>query len=259
MTRVQFSKQSQNNQTIYYPYQLKESDSRLDIVAHKYYKESDYAWLVAMTNNVIDPYYDVGLTNEEFDDYIIGKYGSTNEAMESIAFWRNDWIADDSTIDISTFNGLLDGQKKYYNPVLSFEGLVIGYERKQDDWTVETNKIMNLAITANTALQTKARVQINNDTATAVVVFCNTSIMTIKDVQGVVANSGTITTNTSTISYSKILNTSFGIDPTEQTYWSPVSNYDYELELNTDKRNIKLLDNRLAQDTVKQMIKLLNR
>lgn len=256
LTRVQFSKQTKANKTIFYPYQMREADTRLDVVSDKYYKDPDYSWLIAMTNDVLDPYYETGLTSDSLQEFVVGKYGSIQEALEQIAFWRNDWLSDDSTIAPATFDNLTAGQKKYYTVVLDFNNAVIGYERKKEDWIVSTNKIIQLDITANTALGVDDRVKINGST-TATVTFCNTSVMSLKHIQGVVANTGTVATNTSTISYQSIIDTVFCIDPTEELYWTPVNQYEYEQEINTDRRNIKLLDNRLAQDTVKEMIRLL--
>ena len=35
---------------------LKEEENRLDIIANKYYGNADFAWIIAMGNNLIDPF-----------------------------------------------------------------------------------------------------------------------------------------------------------------------------------------------------------
>lgn len=257
LTRVQFAKETKANSTIFYPYQLKESDSRLDVISDKYYKNPDYAWLVAMTNEVIDPYYDTGLTSESLDNFIAAKYGSTSEAREQIVYWRNDWASDDSIISVDTFNALTLGEKKYFNATLNFDGQVIGYQRKQEDWIVDTNQLITLNITTSTPFAVNSRVT-TNTLSTGTVAYCNNSVMTLKHIQGNFGTPNIVSTNTSTINVSSVVNTSFAIEPQEEQYWAPVSAYDYEAELNQSRRNITLLDNRLTNDVIKEMTDLLS-
>ena len=62
-----------NNHNTYYNYYWQDSD-RLDIVAHKYYEDTRYAWLVMMSGQIFDWIYDLPLNAAEFDEYLERKY-----------------------------------------------------------------------------------------------------------------------------------------------------------------------------------------
>lgn len=64
-----------NNSLLFYTYTVKDGE-RPDIIAEKYYGDSNYFWLVMMSNNMLDPLYDWVLTEYEFGKYIENKYGS---------------------------------------------------------------------------------------------------------------------------------------------------------------------------------------
>jgi hypothetical protein len=256
LTRVQFTKESFDNRTIFYPYTLKQEDRRLDIVSDKYYDNSDYAWLIMMTNNIIDPYYGPGVTLDELDELVKAKYGSIGEAQATILYWRNDWIADDSTITTAAYDNLQSGLKKYWTHVLNYDGLVIGYERKKEDWLTSTNKLVECTVTANTAFDQDARVRIGS--TIAVVAFSNTTVITLKHVQGVIANNTSIVSNTVTQTITAITQINYSIPAVEETYWTPIDAYTDLQETNQKARDIKLLDNRLKYDVEKEIERLID-
>lgn len=74
----------------FYPYTVKEGE-RITEVAYNYYGSIDYVWLVMVSNDLIDPYYDWPLTQSEFDGYIVKKYGSMETAMNinNANYYRN--------------------------------------------------------------------------------------------------------------------------------------------------------------------------
>ena len=256
LSRTQFTKETRANKTIFYPYRLKEDDGRIDVLAHKYYKDAFLDWLVFMTNQAIDPYYDLGVPHEQLEDMITVKYGSITNAQSNVAFWRNDWSADDSLISTSAYDALATGLKKYWKEVVDYSGAIIGYERKQEDWVVDTNKYVTFTYTGDTPSLNDIIVQeaIN----TSHVSFVNSTTCTVKHVVGTLtANSATFNNTGNTLTITEVLNTSFSIPANESLYWSPVSSYDYEVELNQLKRNIKVLDKRLVFEVEREVDELL--
>lgn len=256
LTRVQLTKETRNNETIFYPYTLKDEDKRLEVAAHKYYKDPDYEWLVMLTNNIIDPYYGAGLPTQELDLFIEAKYGSMGEAQAQIVYWRNDWLADDSRITPGAFSALPDICKKYYNHVTDYNGTVIGHERKQEDWIVATNKLVECVITPSTDFPVDTRFTQPSTESTAVVAYSSGTSLVLKHVDGPLTT-GTLT-GTTTITISSITNTTYALNSSEQGYWSPVSAYDYEQEKNKQARDIELLDRRLVYDVEKEITRLLD-
>jgi hypothetical protein len=62
-----------NNLLIYYPYNIKDGETP-EIIAYKYYNDSEKHWLVLMANEIINPFYEWSLTNDAFLKYIESKY-----------------------------------------------------------------------------------------------------------------------------------------------------------------------------------------
>lgn len=77
-----------NNVQVYHPLVIIDGE-RPDTIAYDYYGNSELYWLVLMSNDIIDPYYDWPLTYAEFNSYIVKKYGKIENAMGQILFWSN--------------------------------------------------------------------------------------------------------------------------------------------------------------------------
>ena len=73
MARVDIIPSLIKNPLLFYSYDLKDSD-RPDILAHKYYDDSDKYWMVLYANEIMDPLYDWPLTSQQFDAYLKSKY-----------------------------------------------------------------------------------------------------------------------------------------------------------------------------------------
>jgi len=63
----------------FYPYTIKDGE-RADTIAYDYYGSSDYYWIVHLSNEIIDPYYEWPLTETQLTDYLVKKYGSPAQA-----------------------------------------------------------------------------------------------------------------------------------------------------------------------------------
>jgi hypothetical protein len=69
-----------NAKVIFDQYVLQEGD-RPDTVAYQYYSDQTLDWLVLLTNEIHDPYFQWPRTYEQFNSYIKQKYGSLEYAM----------------------------------------------------------------------------------------------------------------------------------------------------------------------------------
>jgi hypothetical protein len=56
---------------------------RPDTVAYDYYSDQTMDWLILLTNEIQDPYFEWVLGYTEFQNYIKQKYGSVSEAMKT--------------------------------------------------------------------------------------------------------------------------------------------------------------------------------
>jgi hypothetical protein len=71
------------NPLLFYSYELQEGDTP-EIVASKYYGTVDDFWLVMFANQLLDPQWDWPLTYQNFNSYIVDKYGSLANAQGQI-------------------------------------------------------------------------------------------------------------------------------------------------------------------------------
>jgi len=67
---------------ILFNYQLREGE-RPDMVADFYYGDPTLDWLVLITNNIFDPYFEWPLTHTEFTEFVKLKYGSVEYAKSN--------------------------------------------------------------------------------------------------------------------------------------------------------------------------------
>ena len=167
MARVDIIPSLLKNPLLFYSYDLQESD-RPDILAHKYYDDSNKYWMVLYANEIMDPLYDWPLTSQQFDAYLKNKY---SEAAGGDAFVL--------TYTTST--------------VQEYRKIITTYD--------------------STSLET---------TTKTVVVDLTTY--------------NSITTGSITQTFSS------GASVTRTISKTPVSIYDYEIELNEAKQNIKLIN-----------------
>ena len=59
-------------------YDVKDGE-RPEDVAYKWFGDAEYHWVILMTNNITDRYYEWPLTQPQFQEYITDKYGAGSE------------------------------------------------------------------------------------------------------------------------------------------------------------------------------------
>lgn len=264
LTRVKITDDFKKQSSAYYPYVLEESSPsglRYENLSFDYYDDVDNVWILHLTNQIIDPYYDIPLTQQQFDEFITKKYGSIRKASEKIIFYRNNYDQDDSIINFSGYDSLISERKRYWTPTINYDNNIIGYERIKDDTVVTTNKIITMEISAANTLNLDEKVTQTVTGATGFVTFCNTSVLTLQHIQGSFANSYTIVGSDSSISVSAISDALIikqNISANAEVYFSPVSALEYEQELNESKKTINVLDRRYASLMEASFIEAMN-
>ena len=243
LVRTRLSDRTKSAKTAFYPYTMDESD-RIDILSDNYYDNPGYTWLIWMTNETVDPYYDMPLSYDDFTKFIISKYGSVESALRKIKYYRVNWYGDETRLTPQQYNALNPSFQKYFEAVVDINYRPTAYVRKQEDAIVTTNRIVSLSITNTSGEFTVGEEIAVNDDNYATVTFANTSAITCQHVTGAFAIGNTITGKesgaTATVSTSAVMATT--IAETDSLYWEPVSFYQYEEELNASKKEIKLLD-----------------
>lgn len=118
------------NYTAFLPYTVKDGE-RADIVAQYYYGDWRYDWLVFISNDILDPYFEWPLDQNQFHLYIDSKYGSHEESVTSIRHYvyNTDVESDDTgkmykqnyEMTPETFSFLPADEKGYWKPVYWYE------------------------------------------------------------------------------------------------------------------------------------------
>ena len=178
LARVKIADSVRNNKLVYYPYTYKQDD-RADIISQHYYDDPAYLWLVWMSNNTIDPYYGVPLTEDEFQNHLTSKYGNVYNAQSTIKFYRNNWYSNQDRISIDTFSVLPSNYKKYYDPIVNSDFQVIAYIRKKYDDIVTTNRIVQITLTSNISVAKNTRIAIDSNNYGYAAQDTNSSILLI--------------------------------------------------------------------------------
>ncbi len=103
--RARIRKVLQNISPLYYTYTITDSDTP-EIIAHKYYGNSNYYWIIFFSNDIINPYYDLPLTYENFQATMISLYGSIQAAKTTIYQYTDNIgnVIDKTTFDAGPFD-----------------------------------------------------------------------------------------------------------------------------------------------------------
>ena len=112
-----------NREVIYFDYSVQDGD-RPDIIAEKLYDDYRLDWLVLLPNEIHDRYFEWVMSTNEFNSFIIQKYGSVSNAQAQVHHYERIIVAkqtlNDGTIiperkvivDETTYNTLSDSSRR---------------------------------------------------------------------------------------------------------------------------------------------------
>lgn len=250
--RIGIIKEYVNNTTAYYDYIIQDGE-KPEILAEKFYGSPEAHWVIILANDIVDPQYDWPLNYDEFNNYIIGKYGSVANAKTAIHHYEKVVTREEPTT----------GSFFTYR-------YVVDYDRKSDG-------LLNLSDVTGTYSSGEAVYQgtdLANATFSANVVSWSPNILQVANTVGKVVRYTSIKGNTSSANG---IVASFGAPsvpydtylslPDEQTYQTysvggktivesisrnSVSNYDYEVDQNEAKREIKIIKSEYYRQLVRE-------
>jgi len=262
-----------NNPLLYYQYDIAEGE-RADLLSDRYYNDQYLTWLLYTANKIVDPYYDWYLDNSSFDAVMTKKYGSLVNATSKIKHYRNNWYSDPNpTITNSQYAALEPSLAKFYEPVPD-NGLITldpsNYSRRRIDWTIETNAIVKYTLDEGQSTNTFILDELVDVNFTqpkqglGQVLFRDDRTLMIKNVSGLVV-SNTINANSTLTGRESNTSVQFidstlvanNIPSAETNFWSPVTYYDYEMDLNENNRSIQVLKNQYSRQASRQLKTLL--
>ena len=259
MTRVNLGPDISKFAQAFYPYSVKEYD-RPDVLVFNYYDDPDDTWLIFHTNEVIDPYFVWRLKDGDFDSFILQKYGDISNANLSIVHYKNNWADDDQLISTAAYDAKTDAEKFYWTGVPGPNGGLSGYERKKEDVVFSTNKILEFTVTSSNGTFTADEYGSANGSTRGTVSFSNSSVISVRHIVGsfdTVPFTFTGALSGATAEVSAVTTVKQVIPEDLESYFSPVTSYEYEVDKNDSLKEIRLLDNRYKGQIEKKFSALL--
>lgn len=122
LARVKLSDLIKPSRMAYLPYTMTDSDAAW-VIANDYYGSPDLVWLVYMSNNVVDPYYDWYKNTLEFESYIKKKYGSLEAAQSDLIGYKEVVDGEETGIIYSpeSYTYSTDANKVNWTPLYSYD------------------------------------------------------------------------------------------------------------------------------------------
>lgn len=75
-----------DDKSLYYKYLIKEGET-IESISYKIYDSSEYYWVLMLINERYDRFYDFPLDSEQFQKYIVDKYGSVSAAQTTYKYY----------------------------------------------------------------------------------------------------------------------------------------------------------------------------
>lgn len=246
---IRFNEDVSKNPNVFYPHVIP-SGTRSDMTAYFYYDDPYLDWMIYHTNKIIDPYYGWYLSENDFNNYIIDKYGSMRYAMNKVKHYQLD-ATNGYNISVEQYNTNLPYiLKKYYTPNYGIGSAILSYKRVSESWTVNTNKILAFSTSSSNVSFVSGDLLTISNTAgypvgqAEVYTVANSTMLWVKNISGNTDATNTLTawdSNASVTIIDKDI-VQHVISDDEYVYWQPVSIYEYERELNEANKNILMLD-----------------
>ena len=271
IARFAFEDSLKQNSIAFYPYQIQETDTP-EIIAHKFYGNSERHWIVLLLNDIIDPQFDWPLKSDTLIDYIDKKYtANATNFVDDANMPRYLLLASTNREPYMTLleefiNGRMLGDIGNNGSVTASDARF--YELYNDSalsWTSSTRTyidyIMKPIIAAN---PTKYAPLV---TSTTGITWAQTHIKNYFKIITTTANDGTITVEKITLDANTYANvgatsisatTQAGEVVTIATTKDTQTYYDYEQEQNESKRNIKLLKKEFVSEVEKEFKRVLS-
>lgn len=228
MDRVIFAQKFKNDYRLFYEFTVPDG-KKAETIAHDLYGSADYVWMIYLFNDIVDPYYQWPLADNQFNQLILDKYGSYPLAAEKVHHYENNWYsATDDKVDIAGYTALPANLRKYWRPSILPGNKINYYKRAPLDTQVTTNQL--LTVTTNNTYAVGNIVAQNS--ASGEVTYFNAGTMVLKNTNGAFVVDSTITS---------IGLAQFVIPADEIPYYVAVSMVDWERQINDNKARIKLL------------------
>lgn len=251
LTKIDFTDETKNSPYLNFNYTINDTFNRPDVLSYVYYDSPQYDWMIYISNEIIDPYHEYYLNEPQLQSNITKKYGSLQEARERILFYRNNWAPDDTQLSPETYNNLGIQFKKYYRPNINEAFQVTGYVRLKEDWVRSTNAVVSITMDTVEDLSIGDRLHQTSSGAKGTITGIDSDLL-IVTLQHI---TGTFTTGAlSTYNITAVTEIARPIPLEEASFWSAVTAYDHEYELNEQRKHLTLIKKEYVFDVERLFI-----
>lgn len=129
MLSVKIPESILNNNTLFYPYIVKEGETPT-VVAFNYYGDLSYVFLIAIANNITDFTSQWVKSQFDFDAYIVEKYGSQANAQSIIAYYKHKTDATYPLVTPTSYAAFASSKQILFSAVSAY----------QDEWNINESK-----------------------------------------------------------------------------------------------------------------------
>jgi hypothetical protein len=155
IARFAFEDKLKENSAAFYKYEIKDSDTP-EIIANKYYENSERHWIVLLFNNIIDPQWDWPLEDRTFNEFVNNKYSTaeyantSNTSVSGLSWAKNNAnvksyfkVVTTTTYENTTIEKFEVDSNTYANNVLM-------QNNTNNDYQLEDGTSVNIKITKET-------------------------------------------------------------------------------------------------------------
>ncbi len=267
ISKVNFLSETINNTSIYYTYSVKDGERPEDI-ANKMYGSSLKHWIILLSNNITDPQYDWVLSMTQFDEHINKKYSSITFQFDANTSFPTPYTVGEKVFQGSTYDKS------------SCEATVVSSNTTSKTLTVKfANQVFansaNVTGASSNVTQKIIGITYNNDgyqwASNTTYYYQVTEVSSNNSDKKNITNKYTVSTEDYNHATDNVVNrnvnTSYsnsyplvdGTTLTVNTTIAPVTYYDYELDLNEQKRKIIIIKPEFVQRIEAELKSLMSR
>jgi hypothetical protein len=256
------------NAYAFYPYEI-DSYERPDQLSYRYYDDQYKSWILYFSNKIVDPYYEWYLSDSEFVDFVTKKYGTYYDAQTKIKHYKNNWSTSED-ISVSSYNAFPSNIKLYWEPKLT-NNRITGYKRKEINWTLNTNKIIQYTVSSGNNFIKDEICDIvfdeyNSGKGQVLATFDNK--IYLQHVSGVFYVNDEVSIETTSYVYgteskanvvfTDVYAVANNIEEEELIYWDPETYLDFENYKNEFNKTVRVLESNFKQTMVDNLTDLMS-
>jgi hypothetical protein len=251
----------ETNVNAYYYYIIRDGD-RPEVLAEKIYGNAEAHWIILYANNIYDPYYDWPMDDRTFEKYIIKKYGSLEWAKTNYHHYEKVVTRENPSAQVVTTTRFEVNEKKLTDGIITIidaetdygigEIAYIGPSNASNTFSgqvIAWNNANGQIVLANTNGQAKQTQFLIGSSSAA-----NGTVLKVDLPTEPMDAYNTLTDTTDFSTYTVAGKTVF-----ETISRDRVTYYDYEEQLNEDKRFIKIIQPQYYEQILSELDNITNR